>query len=443
MLNPVFLLLILLSLFFSFYSLSNWKLGLLVFFIYTQFFGIVKRLILFIGLDNFSYNLLVVSQYVFLLSIIVGTLRSSKGRKNSNGRVPFWLLLFSCVLFISILISPFGLGIAIPLAVIQYFSIFIIIVGQFLEERQVEDLKSLLIKTAPIHAVYQIYQFFFGPFGFELAFAETKSAIINFAEGDFVRGIPLYDSVDPLYIHFGFVFLLLLKGKKNIFSYINMLLIITALVMIGNRSGLIILFMGIFVWCLLEWKIPKKKLVLSSFILLIAASLNIFGYLLMDVITNVESLNIGQSDFDTRLGSIGTYADRIIGRQKASENITVFGKGLGSSGLAASTLANKGFDYDASATDLFAHDLVGEIVLDLGIAGLFVFAFLVWSLIKHCTYNRDDSPFLAIILSSFLASSLLGGSFTYGRAGYFVFLFAGFLLNQQQLRASKNVEINV
>jgi len=441
MLNPVFLLLILLSLFFSFYSISNWKLGLLVFFIYTQFFGILKRLILFIGLNNFSYNLLVVSQYVFLLSIIVGAIRS-KNKIKSNGRVPFWFASFSCVLLISILISPFGLGIAIPLAVIQYFPIFIIIVGQFLEEKQVADLKSLLMKTAPIHAVYQIYQFFFGPFGFELAFAETKSSITNFAEGDFVRGIPLYDSVDPLYIHFGLVFLLLLKAKKNAFSYANMLLIIIALVLIGNRSGLIILFMGVFVWCLLEWKIPKRKLILSSFILLIVASLNIFGYLLMDVITNIESLNISRSDFGARLGSLGTYSDRIIGRQKASQNITFFGKGLGSSGLAAATLANKGFDYDTSARDLFAHDLVGEIILDLGIAGLLVFALLIWSLIKYCTYNREDSPFLAMILSSFLASSLLGGSFTYGRAGYFVFLFAGFLLNKRKLPTSKHISIN-
>lgn len=428
--NPIFLVTILLTLVCSFYSLTNWKLGLLVFFVYTQFFGIIKRIILSLGLDNFSYNVLVVSQYIFLLSIIMGVLRDPSKPVKSNGRVRVWVMLFLLALFISILISPYGLGISLSLSVIQYFPIFIIIIGQYLEPRQIEDLKTLFIRTAPIHALYQIYQFFFGPFGFELSFIDTKYSVITAFQDDFMRGIPLYDSVDPLYLHFALVFLLLLKGRKNFYSYLNMFLIIIALIVIGNRSGLILLFLATFIWLLLEWKIPRRKFVLAAFTLLIVTSLNIFGYLLLDVIRSVESINISQSDFGARLGSLGTYTERIIGRQKASDHLTVFGMGLGSSGLAVSTLANKGLNYEASNNDFYAHDLVGEIMLDFGIVGLVLFSVLIWNLLKYSINIRDDTPFLAMILSSFLTSSLLGGSFTYGRAGYFVFLFVGYLFNK-------------
>ncbi len=440
MLNPVFLVVILLTLIFSFYSLSNWKLGLIVFFGYMQFFGILKRIILFIGLDNTLYNILVVSQYIFLLSIILGAVRDPNKSKKPSDKVRLWVILFTLMLLISMVISPFGVGISVSLGVIQYFPLFIIIVGQFLDTRQVDDIKALLIKTSPIHALYQIYQFLFGPFSFELSFIDTKSSVTNFSEGDFIRGIPLYDSVDPLYLHFTLVFLFLLKGRKSFLSITNMTLILVALILIGNRSGLVILLLGVFIWLLLEWKIPQRKFILTSFIIVIVSTLNIFGFLLMDVITSLEAISISQSDLGTRWGSLGTYSDRIIGRQKASENVTLFGKGIGSSGLAASTLSNKGLSYESTTSDLFAHDLVGELILDFGIVGLLIFAFLIWSLIKYSLDNKTDTPFLAMILGSFLASSLLGGSFTYGRAGYFVFLFAGFLLNKQK-GYSKNQEL--
>lgn len=439
MLNPVFWCVILVTLIFSFYSLSNWKLGLLIFFIYTQFFGIVKRIILFIGLDNFAYNVLVVAQYIFLLSIIIGSVTNSSNKIKTNGRSAVWISFFTLILLISILISPYGLGISVTIGIIQYFPVFIILVGQYLEPRQIDDLKNMLIKTAPIHALYQVYQSFFGPFGFELSFVDTKYSMTNAVDGDFIRGIPLYDSVDPLYLHFALVFLLLLKGRKNLFSYANMFLIVLALILIGNRSGLIILFFSVLVWFILEWETPRKKIILATLTIVTVSSLSIFGYLLLDFIRSVESINISQSDLGARLGSLGTYTERIIGRQNASDHLSLFGMGIGSSGLAASTLANKGLDYEAANSDIYAHDLVGEVMLDFGIVGLVLFAALVWTLFKYSINNREDAPFLALVLASILASSMLGGSFTYGRAGYFVFLFAGYLLNKIHTRRSMGV----
>jgi hypothetical protein len=432
MLNPLFWIALIITIGLCYTSLVNWKLGLILFFIYIQFFGIVKRIILFISLDNLFYNLLVGLQYVFMVCIIVGMIGDRHKWENSSRYTGNWVLFLTLVLFISISFSSLGLGTAVMLAVIQYFPVYIIMVGPRLEGKLLNDLKKILIKMAPVHALYQIIQFIWGPFAYDLDFVEGKSSVTDAFEGDFMRGVPLYDSADPLYLHFAIVFVILLKGKKTAASWLNMSLIITSLILMGNRSGLILLALAVFIWKIIEWKSANKKIVLGVFIFLTLATLNIFSYLLLDVIDTLGALQLGQSDLASRWGQLGTFTDRIVGRKIATDNITLFGMGLGSSGLGASTLANKGVGYDGGMNDIHAHDLLGEIILDFGIVGVIIFAALIWKVYKNSISINEDSPFLAVILASILASSLLGGSFTYGRAGYFVFLFAGYLLRKNQ-----------
>jgi hypothetical protein len=430
-------------LFLAIYSLFNWEMALYIFFVLIQFTGFLKRFIFQFGMTNFEYNFLVAVQYVFILVLISVCLKENFKCKLSNNFFIFWLVVMMLLFFLSIVFSPFGLFVSMSLFMLQYFSIFFLIPGFFLSKSYLFKILKMLVYTAPIHAVYEIQQFLFGPFNFEINFMNNKSAIIDSGQGDFFRGIPLYDNVEPLYIHYCICILFILSFKQLSFKNIFLISIIfIAVILMGNRSGILLLLLGLLIWLFLKAKFINKKIILFVFSLIMLASLNVFSYLFYDLIDDIGyNFNVGDTDFSQRLGTLGTFSDRIIGRQNAFDNLSILGLGMGSSGLGLSVLANKGLGFSKVNHSLFAHDLIGELLLDIGIIGALVFVSIFFYIIYYFKYDSLNNIFMATVLSSLLLGSLLGGSLTYGRAGFYVFFFLGILFQLKKFNFFNNVKI--
>ncbi len=436
MLNPIFWLISIFVFYIIMISLTKWEKGILFFFFYIQFAGFFKRIMLSMGyVNNVLYNFFVGYQYLILFSLIVGAI-IFKNRNNlkSNSFISMWVIVFILLLIISSFLSPYSLNDVIFVSILHYFPLFILLPSQFLSKEYLNKLLSLWYYTAPIHIFYQIFQYFHGPFSFELNFLLTKSSLSHSFDSSFVRGIPLYDNVEPLYLHLTIVAVLILSKRKTIVSFVYLFLLLLSVVQTGNRGGVLIVVGGMLLFTYLKTQLPfRKSLVLFSSVFIIF-SLNFFSDFLWHI-TQLGSINLGNSDFFRRLGTLGTFSDRLMGRQIAFEHISLFGHGFGTSGFAMNTLRNKGLDATLYDRSIFAHDLIGEIILDFGIIGLFVFMILLWKIYKKLNTKYF---FYSVITSSFLISSLIGSSLTFGRSAYFVFLLIAVFFNNYLTESTFN-----
>ena len=135
------------------------------------------------------------------------------------------------------------------------------------------------------------------------------------------------------------------------------------------------------------------------------------------------------------MGTLGTYSDRLVGRKLATENMNLLGHGLGESGLITAVFENK-YEVSEAGADfrdhfIWAHDLIGEILIDFGLFGTAFLLLMYFKVIVDFTNNYLFG--LVIALSFFLVSCLIGSSLFWGRTAYFIFLILGFGYSQKRL----------
>lgn len=382
-------------------------------------------------MNDWSYNLLVGFPFILFFSVLVGMwLQKPSSPRSIDKFSKIWVFGLLFLLGSSILKSQYSLSDSILAVTLQFFPVFILFCGERIASVSFSRFINMWIVTAPVHAIYEIYQFFFGPFGFETQFIGTKNSVVGAVEGNFYRGIPLYDNAEVLYVHFALVVAFIWLHRRNVRGYFLIVLILVATLLMGNRGGVIEVLIAISFAVVLGSNYPAKKVVVVGLLLLGLLSLSIFGVVAMQYVTELPEMNLGNSSFAERLGALGTIGDRIIGRENAAENLTLFGMGFGTSGLSMSVLSNKGLNFELMNHSIYAHDIIGELILDLGIVGALLFVFLFFKVLSNALTFNALSSIGGAVLASFFVSSLLGSSYTLGRAGFLVFFLAGHVLSK-------------
>jgi len=433
--NPLYLIVMAIVTWGCFTSLRNWKRGLLWFFLYLQFAGFLKRLIYGLApIANFQYNLLVGSQLIWFLCCCAGALLVlPPPRLTKWSRV--WLVVFGLQFLVSVTISFLPATACLTVGLLQYTPLLGLLIGQRIDNALLNRFYSLLVNTLPFHLAHQVYQFIWGPFGFERKFMLERSSLAAFNAGDFTRYIPLYDSAEPLTIHLA-IAAIVLAGRRGSLPKLLVTGILTAALMSGMRSVFSAVSLALFFrWLICSTMRRRWKwtfvLGTSTFS---ALFLTIFSAQLARIIDYAVDMDLkpSTSAFIARLGTIGTYSDRVLGRMNAFEHLSLFGHGYGASRVTAGVLKNKGFDEaTGSASETFAHDLIGEWVLDFGLIGLIMLVYLfVHTLFPIVTRTQYAVP-SAVVLGMFNTAVLLGSQLIFGRSGFFVFLLMGYLIAQR------------
>ncbi len=404
--------------------------GLMSFLFYLQIAGVLKRLITFYEpgiIQLVGYNFIVGLQYVLFSCILFSSIRKDAFERLTSRGIAFFFVMLSLVV-ISFYNSRLTLLFATLLFVLNFFPMFSYYIGKAISRTSFGKILTFLFYTSFIHIGYCLLQFFIGPFAFEVVFLETKSALLDVSTGEFFRSVPLYDNIEPLYVHFLVVFSFAgSRGNRFKLNFRNRILyrlaIFAAIFVMGNRSGLILLIFVV----LFEYfhHLFKRRVFLLAFVVSVILSLNVFYATLFSFIDENAIELFSDSDFSKRLGTLGTYSDRLVGRKNATEHLNLLGHGLGSSGLITSVFENKFEGHkDIKDPNLWAHDLVGEMMIDFGLIGsLFLLYYIIRNVVR---LNDAEETCFRIVLSLFLVSCLIGSSLFLGRSAYLLFLVIGF-----------------
>ncbi|MGK0420374.1 MAG: O-antigen ligase [Polaribacter sp.] len=208
--------------------------------------------------------------------------------------------------------------------------------------------------------------------------------------------------------------LLLLKVKLFKNSYINLLFIIlniAVLILSGGRGGLVLAFLvlTIFGFFKLKLKLKQLKLILKSISLIILFGF-IIGHLIrqteyvelfersiarLELLTEFNGLNSGGGgkSIEGRVGMLNFSFDKIV----HSPTSLVFGYGIGS------------FWYEYTGIDGrgYPHNLVLEILFELGLIGLLIFIIFSGVTLKHFKYTALSWIVFYLLLNSLKSSSLV------------------------------------
>lgn len=407
--------------------------GIIYFLFYLQFSGFLKRLLLYFEpgvIQIVGYNFIVGIQYLLFSCILVSSIRKDALNRITKSSI-FFSVGITFLFLVSISQSRFSIGLCLILLVLNFFPMLSFYIGKAISAETFQRILKFLFFTSFIHVFYCFYQFFFGPFAFEMFFLEDKSSLVDVSTGDFFRSVPLYDNIEPLYVHFLVVFAFA-SPAGNPFSlskksaWIYRFLIFLAILVMGNRSGLMLL--GFVLLFEIYKNTLARKAVFYTGVFFIIISLNIFYKALFSVIDDTTIELVSNSDFSTRLGTLGTFSDRLVGRKNATEQANLLGHGLGSSGLITAVFENKYNSVPNTGADfknhfIWAHDLIGEMLIDFGLLGTAFFLFFILRNTYSIKENNEAS--FQIVLSLFLVSCLIGSSLFIGRSAYLLFLIMG------------------
>ena len=206
--------------------------------------------------------------------------------------------------------------------------------------------------------------------------------------------------------------LLLLKVKLFKNSYINLLFIIlniAVLILSGGRGGLVLAFLvlTIFGFFKLKLKLKQLKLILKSISLII-----LFGFIIgnlirqteyvelfersirrLELLTEFNGINSGGNSVEVRVGMLNFSYDKIV----HSPTSLLFGYGIGS------------FWYEYTGIDGrgYPHNLVLEILFELGLIGLLIFIIFSGVTLKHFKYTALSWIVFYLLLNSLKSSSLV------------------------------------
>jgi hypothetical protein len=456
--NPVFIIVFIFIICFSIISLSDYFRGLKVFFVYLMVAGFLKRFMNLFGTPSgLEYSVFVGFSLILLSSVIVGfILRKQTSEKTTvlKKQPVIWYLyvVMLVLLFVGIFRSPLPLIASFVTFLVPYYWMLAFPIGFGLKKDQVIQVIRLFVITAIPISLYGLFQFFHGPFQFELSSAETFSALTNWEQGTFRRGTPTYDSFEPQAVHLVTAFMFADWRPLQLPMYVApvvRILVLVALVVSGNRGGLLLLASALVLYFAYRLKVSRLRLRSSLVIGLLTVffvALNFLYVPFQDILEEtgpVFASGFG-TDFQDRLGAIYTISARLDGRLNALENLSLLGVGTGYN-YATGTIRNKpGFSKAESylpgstvGAGAWSHDLLGELIIEQGIVGLAVFLALCFTYVRRTTSvvpsDHVDAKLLAglsaIFLSAIATGAVLGGAYFWNRQGAFLWMMAGFSLS--------------
>ncbi len=228
----------------------------------------------------------------------------------------------------------------------------------------------------------------------------------------------IYNSVSAtylivsLYSGMNILMLLLLEVKLFKNSYINLLFIIlniVVLILSGGRGGLVLAFfvLTIFVFFKLKLKLKQLKLILTSILLIILSGFIIVNFISqtkyrelfersimrLELLTEFNGFNSGGNSVEVRTEMISFSFEKIF----HSPTSLLFGYGIGS------------FSYEYTGIDGrgYPHNLVLEILFELGLIGLLIFLTFSGVTLKHFKYTALSWIVFYLFLNSLKSSSLV------------------------------------
>jgi hypothetical protein len=456
--NPVFIIVFIFIICFSIISLSDYFRGLKVFFVYLMVAGFLKRFMNLFGTPSgLEYSVFVGFSLILLSSVIVGfILRKQTSEKTTvlKKQPVIWYLyvVMLVLLFVGIFRSPLPLIASFVTFLVPYYWMLAFPIGFGLKKDQVIQVIRLFVITAIPILLYGLFQFFHGPFQFEISSVDRFSAVSDWETGSFRRGTPTYDSFEPQAVHLVTAFLFAgwrpLRLPKYVAPVVR-ILVLVALVVSGNRGGLLLLASALVLYLAYRLKVSRWRLRSSLVIGLLTVffvALNFLYVPFQDILEETEPVFASGSgtDFQERLGAIYTISARLDGRLSAMENLSLLGVGTGYN-YATGTIRNKpGFSKAESylpgstvGAGAWSHDLLGELIIEQGIVGLAVFLALCFTYVRRTTSvvpsDHVDAKLLAglsaIFLSAIATAAVLGGSYFWNRQGAFLWMMAGFSLS--------------
>ena len=206
----------------------------------------------------------------------------------------------------------------------------------------------------------------------------------------------IYNSVSAtylivsLYSGMNILMLLLLKVKLFKNSYINLLFIIlniVVLILSGGRGGLVLAFLVLTIFVFFKLKLKQLKLILTSTSLIILSGFIIVNFISqtkyselfersimrLELLTEFNGFNSGGNSVEVRTEMISFSYEKIF----HSPTSLLFGYGIGS------------FSYEYTGIDGrgYPHNLVLEILFELGLIGLLIFLTFSGVTLKHFKYT--------------------------------------------------------
>lgn len=455
--NPIFIIVLVIVIYLSLVSFFDYFRGLKSFFSYLMVAGFLKRLMSAFGQPSgLEYSLFVGFSLVLFSSVLLGFIFRRPAPDNpllSPRHRTVWILYFTLLLLLAIGLfrSPFPLTGSVATFVVAFSWMIAFPMGFELKRKQVIEVIRLFVITAVPISLYGLFQFFHGPFWFEMSSVDQFSAVSDWETGSFRRGTPTYDSFEPQAVHLVTAFLFAGWRPLRLPKWggtLLRILILMALVVSGNRGGLLLLTFAFILYLVYRLRVDMTQLKSSlamAFLVVCIGTLNLLYVPFQDFADEVGPvLGAGSGDdFRERLGAVYTMSARMVGRQNAIEHASLFGVGTGYN-YAAGTIRNKpGFTESewylpgSAEGGLWSHDLIGEMLIDLGLLGVAVFLILCLTYIRRTASKApsddEDAKLLAglsaIFLSAFATAAILGGSYFWNRQGAFLWMMAGFCLS--------------
>jgi O-antigen ligase len=226
----------------------------------------------------------------------------------------------------------------------------------------------------------------------------------------------IYNSVSAtylivsLYSGMNILMLLLLKVKLFKNSYINLLFIIlniVVLILSGGRGGLVLAFLVLTIFVFFKLKLKQLKLILTSTSLIILSGFIIVNFISqtkyselfersimrLELLTEFNGFNSGGNSVEVRTEMISFSYEKIF----HSPTSLLFGYGIGS------------FSYEYTGIDGrgYPHNLVLEILFELGLIGLLIFLTFSGVTLKHFKYTALSWIVFYLFLNSLKSSSLV------------------------------------
>ena len=456
--NPIFIIVALFILWSASKSLYNYFWGLKALFAYLAVAGFLKRAMFIFGIPSgFEYTVFVGFPLILFVSLLFGSFSQrnyAKERKTNDNRIGKFKLLyivFVLLLFVGLFRNPLPLQVSLVPFLTSVFWLLSFPIGLKLKEKQISELIHFFVWSSIPIALHGIFQFFYGPFGFELDSVKTVSSVSEWGTGTFFRTIPLYDSFESEAIHMVIAFLFARTSSKNLSvptAFFVRLLVIVTLIVSGNRGGFVLLFIAILFLFIYKYKhltIRLRSFILTATFMVLIFLLTIFYIPFSETISAVANLSSGGTDFAMRLGTLNTFFDRLVGRQNAINNLSLFGVGTGYQNahlvLNKQGFENVNIDF-IKESGVWAHDLLGETMIEQGIIGAIILGAMFWLFIqltsKSATAIGQHRNFLyglsAIFLSAAATGSILGGSYFWGRHSVFLWIAAGFCISQNGVK---------
>lgn len=281
---------------------------------------------------------------------------------------------------------------------VMYIPLFFIGPLIFDSEEKIKKAVSIIIFCAFITGLYGILQGFSGLNEFEKRWSESGYSVLSsevYLMFGILRPFSTFSNIDSFsyYLIFALVLIYLLSLKKSI-SNVIIPVLIAGLIISLYRSGILLyaLIIGLLWFLSRNIKSCLKKLFIIGLSLISVFALNYLSPLFSNIL---ETQATFQSQHLTRAITVGTYSDRVAGRERLISNWgvkNIFGRGLSSSQNGATASNRLGKD---NSEYIYTHDLASEQIVTIGIVGFALF------FIAICIFAANSITAITILKNGF------------------------------------------